>query len=92
MRFFVFALLAVLVQSIKLTSMESSAPAFPSMVDMLQTTLSIEGCPRKKQFEELLDALRAQANKEEQMNLEQFKEIVWTWIIKHHPKAEKYKD
>ena len=75
MRFFVFALIAIVVQSIKLTTQDG-----PFMRDMalVQTTLGGEGPA------DLIAALRAAVADDKQMTLPQFKKIVVDWLTKHH--------
>ena len=64
-----------------------------NIYEAIQLSGTAKGCPaRKQQIEELKAALRNAVADGAEMTLDQFKTIIWTWIVKHYPQAEPYKD
>ena len=88
MRFFVFALLAFVVQSIKLRDAPGRAPALMRDVSLVQSTLSAKEGPSEEDINELIDALRGAVADDKEMDLDQFKDIVFGWLEKHHDPKE----
>ena len=90
MRFFVFALLAFVVQSIKLRDAPGRAPALMRDVSLVQSTLSVRDPdgPSEEEVNELIDALRGAVADDKEMDLDQFKDIVFGWLEKHHDPKE----
>ena len=78
MRFFALALLAVAVQSIKITDRLSNGVAITRDMQLLQTTLGITGP------EDLVAALKAAVSDDKELTLPQFKEIIVNWLTKEH--------